>query len=82
MNIVSHHPQPHRESAMKHRRNIGRVAVLLVATAALLAVPTVSAAAAAAAPGTASSSTAWIQLAHLAARSTSGGPTAPRSSSG
>jgi len=59
---------------MKHLRNIGRVVLLLVATAALLATPAVSAAAAAgprtagsgtAGSGTAGSGTAWIRLAHL-----------------
>ncbi len=55
---------------MKHLRNIGRVALLLVATAALLAAPAVSAAATAACPGpagpgAAGSGTAWIRLAHL-----------------
>jgi hypothetical protein len=50
---------------MKHLRNIGRVALLLVATAALLAASAVSAAAAVAGPGAAGSGTAWIRLAHL-----------------
>src|ERR1700677_5103698 len=55
---------------MKHLRNIGRVAQLLVAAVLLLATPAVSAAAAAGGAGTAgsgtdASGTAWIRLAHL-----------------
>ena len=55
---------------MKHLRNIGRVALLLVAAVLLLATPAVSAAAAAggagtAGSGTAASGTAWVRLAHL-----------------
>jgi uncharacterized protein DUF4397 len=50
---------------MKHLRNIGRVALLLVASVLLLAAPAVSAAASAASPGTANSGTGWIRLAHL-----------------
>ena len=50
---------------MKYLRNIARVALLLVATVALLGAPAVSAAAAAAGPGTAGPGTAWIRLAHL-----------------
>jgi hypothetical protein len=53
---------------MKYLRNIGRVALLLVASVLLLAAPAVSAAAAAGGAvgqGTAGSGTAWIRLAHL-----------------
>ena len=64
---------------MKHLRNIGRVALLLVAAVLLLATPAVSAAAgsggaasggaasggAAAGAGTAGAGTAWVRLAHL-----------------
>ena len=50
---------------MKYLRNIARVALLLVATVALLGAPAVSADAAAAGPGTAGPGTAWIRLAHL-----------------
>jgi hypothetical protein len=50
---------------MKHLRNIGRVALVLVAAALLLATPAVSAAALAGGPGTAGSGTGWIRLAHL-----------------
>ena len=50
---------------MKHLRNIGRVALLLVAAVLLLATPAVSAAASAGGARTAGSGTAWIRLAHL-----------------
>jgi len=50
---------------MKYLRNIGRVAMLLIAAALLLATPAVSAAAAAGGAGTTGSGTGWIRLAHL-----------------
>ncbi len=50
---------------MRHLRNIGRIALLLVACALLLAAPAVSAAAAAGGPAAAGSGTGWIRLAHL-----------------
>ena len=50
---------------MKHLRNIGRVALLLVAAVLLLVTPAVSAAASAGRHGTAGSGTGWIRLAHL-----------------
>jgi Domain of unknown function (DUF4397) len=50
---------------MKHLRNIGRLALLLIAAVLLLATPAASAAAAAGGAGTAGSGTGWIRLAHL-----------------
>ena len=50
---------------MKHLRNIGRLALLLVASVLLLAAPAVSAAAAAGGQAAAGSGTGWIRLAHL-----------------
>ena len=50
---------------MKHLRNIGRVALLLIAAVLLLATPAVSAAASAGGAGTTDSGTGWIRLAHL-----------------
>jgi len=50
---------------MKHLRNIGRAALLLVACVLALAAPAVGAAAASASPGTTNAGTGWIRLAHL-----------------
>jgi uncharacterized protein DUF4397 len=50
---------------MRYLRNIGRIALLLVACVLLLAAPAVSAAAAAGGQTAAGSGTGWVRLAHL-----------------